>query len=267
MIRKYLSQLRYIKTLGQVYRYFTSEIKSIELAVTYNCNYKYKGCYAADLKENIFMPRETVKEIIKKYKPMHVNLTGGEPLLHKDIFNIIDGISNSVVVSLVTNGSLISLTELKLLKYRGLNTIQLSYGKNYDIIKNGYLAFEAQNLGLNVCLSVTNTFENKQYIEDAISISSFYDYHVLFNLPYGDLEKEFDVETYKKYRNHPVVREDNMFWNGYNKCAAGTKKIYITAKGELMPCDRIHKVYNSYEEMKREYKNNNVYCSRWGNIL
>lgn len=266
MVKK-VRQLRYIKNIGQVYRYFTSEIKSIELAVTYRCNYKCNGCYAEDLKENIDLPKEQALYFVEKYKPMHVNITGGEPLLHPDLYKIIKGISKSVVVSMVTNGSLLTKNKISELKSCGLNTIQISFGENYPIGYNIRMAEEASKQKINVCLSVTNTFNNRDHIKYAITCAENYNYHVLFNLPYGELENTFDKDTYLKYRNHPLVREDNMFWNGWNKCAAGTKKIYITAKGELMPCDRLHKVYSSYEEMKEEYKNNNVYCTRWGNII
>lgn len=264
---KKLEQLRYIKHIGQVWRYFTSEIKSIELAITYSCNLHCKGCYAADLKEQIMMPKAQIKEILDRYKPMHVNLTGGEPLLYPDLLEIIATIPKSVVVSLVTNGSLLTEEKLIELKKAGLNTIQISYGKNYPVLHNVKMAILAEELGLNACLSVTNTFENKDLIEFAVEYSYLYNWHVLFNLPYGELEKEFDKETYLTLRPHPMVREDNMFWNGKDKCPAGTKKIYITAQGYLMACDRIHKMFDSYEEMKEYYKGNSTFCTRWGDLI
>jgi MoaA/NifB/PqqE/SkfB family radical SAM enzyme len=264
--KKKLGQRRYVKNLGQVYRYLFSEVKSIEIAITYACNFHCKGCYAGDLRENVMLSKEEIKKIVDKYRPMHINITGGEPMLHPKIYEIISEMPKSVVVSMVTNGSLLNEEKIKKLKRCGLNTIQISYGKNYPWLHNLQLACYAKKAGLNVCLSVTNTKENKDYIEQAIDISEKKGYHVLFNLPHGILEKSFDKETYFKYRNHPLVREDNMFWKGKDKCPAGTKKIYITAKGELMPCDRLHKVYNSYEEMKKEFKHNCVYCTRWGNL-
>jgi len=90
--------------------------------------------------------------------------------------------------------------------------------------------------------------------------------HVLWNLPSGGLVKNFDKETYFKYRNHPLVREDNMFWAGKNKCPAGRQKIYITAKKELMPCDRWHKSYNNLEEMRKDFEGKKVWCSRLGDV-
>jgi len=264
--KKKLDQRRYVKNILQVYRYLFSEVKSIEIAITYNCNFHCKGCYAGDLKEKVFMKKEDVIKYIEKYKPMHVNITGGEPMLHPKIYEIINEIPISVVVSMVTNGSLLDEDKIIKLKEVGLNTLQLSFGKNYPFEKNTELADIAKREGLNVCLSVTNTYENKEYIEIAIKLAELNNYHVLFNLPHGILEKDFDRETYLKYRNHPFVREDNMFWNGKDKCPAGTKKIYITARGQLMPCDRLHKVYDTYEEMKNEFKHNCAYCTRLGNI-
>jgi MoaA/NifB/PqqE/SkfB family radical SAM enzyme len=266
MLKK-LRQLRYIKHIGQVYRYFFSPIKSIELSITYNCNFNCKGCYAGDLRQSVFMSKEKVKELIKKYKPMHVNLTGGEPLLHKNIIEIVREMPKSVVCSLVTNGSLLNYETLSKLKEAGLNTIQISFGVNYPKLRNLRMAEEAHRLGINVCLSVTNTLENKQYIIDAIEYAPTEGWHVLFNLPHGDLEKDFDIKTYLQFRNHPVVREDNMFWNGKDRCPAGTKKIYITADAKLMPCDRLHRVYNTYKDMRNDYKNNKTFCSRLGDII
>jgi MoaA/NifB/PqqE/SkfB family radical SAM enzyme len=264
-LRKKLGQFRYINHPGQVWRYFFSPIKSIELAITYNCNFRCKGCYAADLRKPIMLTKKQILDFVYEYKPMHINLTGGEPMLHPHLFDIIKEIPNSVVKSMVTNGSLLKEEDIYKLKESGLNTIQISFGINYpvDNLSKAYLCKKA---GLNVCLSVTNTNKNKKFIETAIKESELYNYHVLFNLPSGELMDDFDRETYFKYRDHPLVREDNMFWAGRDKCPAGTKKIYITAFGTLMPCDRLHKVYNTYEEMREEFKHNCVYCTRWGNL-
>jgi len=280
VIKKLIQQVRYVKNIGQVYNLLNSKIKSMELAITYNCNFRCPGCYAADLKESVLLTKEQILTIVKKYKPAHINITGGEPLLHPELFEIIKSIPKNIIVSMVTNGSLLSFNKINKLIEAGLNTIQISYGANYPMRTNEHWAFIAKSNGLNVCLSVTNTYKNKPYIIRAINIAKKYGYHVLWNLPMGDLEKDFDKETYFKYRNEPFVREDNMFF-GFSmfenllnifkkrvaKCAAGTKKIYITAKGELMPCDRLHEVYESYEEMSKVYKAKpKVWCNRLGDI-
>ena len=219
-LRKRIGQVRYVKRPGQVWRFFFSKVKSIEIAIIWACNFKCPGCYAEDLKNpKTFLTKEQVVGFIKKYKPMHVNLTGGEPLLHPELYGIIREIPKSVVISLVTNGSLLNEEKVKRLKEAGLNTIQISFGKNYPL-DNLEKAKLAKKAGLNVCLSVTNTFENKGHIIKAIKFGEENNIHILWNLPMGILEKQFDKETYFKYRNHQLVREDNMFWAGRNKCPA-----------------------------------------------
>ncbi|MBU0957487.1 MAG: radical SAM protein, partial [Nanoarchaeota archaeon] len=265
--KKRLGQIRYVKRPSQALRYFTAKIKSIELALTFVCNFKCAGCYAEDLKTKkpTMLSKDQAVGFIKKYKPMHVNLTGGEPLIHPEIYNIIKEMPKSVVVSLVTNGSLLTKDKIKKLKDAGLNTIQISFGKNYpwDNLEKAKWAKEA---GINACLSVTNTTTNKKHILAAIDYAEKNDIHVLWNLPAFGLVKHFDKETYFKYRNHPRVREDNMFWAGRNRCPAGREKIYITAKGELTPCDRWHKVYPDVKTMRKDFKGNKVWCTRLGDL-
>ena len=266
--KKRLGQIRYVKRPSQVYRFLFSKVKSIELAITFVCNFKCQGCYAEDLKTATptMLSKEEVLGFLKKYKPMHVNITRGEPLTHPNLYEIIQETPKSVVVSMVTNGSLLNEEKINKLKNAGLNTIQISFGKNYpwDNLEKAKLAKRA---GLNVCLSVTNTHKNKKHILAAIEAAEENDYHVLWNLPSDSLVKDFDRETYFKYRSHPRIREDNMFWAGKNRCPAGREKIYITAKGELTPCDRWHKVYPDLETMRKEFKNKErVWCNRLGDI-
>ncbi len=279
MVNKKLGQLRYVKNIGQIWKLLTSRIKSIEIAVNYLCNRKCPGCYARNLREEqkkIFLKPKDIKEICDKYKPAHINLTGGEPMLNPEIFEIIKVIPKSTIVSLVTNGDIFKYcwkrdgTKLlkdyiSSLKYGGLNTLQISYGSNYNIVFNEILALRAKQAGLNVCLSVTNVYKERENILKALKICEKYKFHLLFNTPGVGLEKEFDYMTYFTYRSHPLVREDNLFWAGKDTCPAGIQKFYITADKSIYPCDRLHdKKFNSYEEMRNFYKKQkNVYCRRY----
>lgn len=283
MIKKRLGQLRYVKNIWQVWRLLTSKVKSIEIAINMACNRNCPGCYVRYLRKDqksLFMTAEDVKEICEKYKPAHINITGGEPMLNPHIFDIIKVIPKSTIVSMVTNGDMLSkpvsgLIKLDKLKNAGLNTIQISYGSNYNMELNEILAMTAEYVGLNVCLSVVNIYKERKNIERAIKLASIVikdkksykkaTYHVLFNTPGVGLEKEFDYQTYFTYRKHPLVREDNMFWAGCDVCPAGIKKFYIAADGTLYPCDRMHdKKYDNYEDMCSEFKcKEKTYCRRY----
>lgn len=282
MLKKKLGQLRYIKNPMQIWRILTSKVKSIEIAVNFVCNKKCPGCYARNLREeqkNTFLNQEDMKEICKKYKPAHINITGGEPMLNPHILGIVRTVPQSIILSMVTNGDMfikkeklkkgtlhiVDMDKLQFLKYNGLNSLQISYGSNYNMLQNEILAFGAKEIGLNICLSVTNVYKERDNIKNALKICEENGYHLLFNTPGIGMEDQFDYQTYFTYRNHPLVREDNMFWNGRNTCPAGVQKFYITADKSIYPCDRMHnKKYKTYEKMRKEFKGRQkVYCRRY----
>ena len=147
MIKKKLGQIRYVKNIRQVWRLLTSKVKSIEVAINMVCNKRCPGCYVRYLREDqekLFMSPEDIKEICKKYKPAHINITGGEPTLNPQHLDIIKAIPKSVIISLVTNGDTLNGKKLRKLKEAGLNTLQISYGSNYNMDRNEEIAILAK---------------------------------------------------------------------------------------------------------------------------
>ena len=59
----------------QIWRFFFSKVKSIEIAITYACNFKCPGCYAEDLKTTkpTMLSKEMVLGFIKKYNAARLN--------------------------------------------------------------------------------------------------------------------------------------------------------------------------------------------------
>lgn len=100
------------------------KLKRIEIEVTSECNIRCKYCYLGDEK-NVqgYMSFEEAKNIIDMAYHMDVEriyFTGGEPLLNKNIMQMIDYSTSKGFkeVCLVTNGSLIdSTTAIELAKY------------------------------------------------------------------------------------------------------------------------------------------------------
>lgn len=261
MFMRLLKQFRFIKNPAIFYRVLISELKmrlgfpvlrSVELAVTWRCNYDCKYCYANDLMKagNIEdIPLNKIKDIMSQAKELgmvHVNITGGEPLLRKDLPDIISSIPKGVIISVVTNGKLLTTEKIGELKKAGLTTIQISYGSEYVKNFNRKLVRYAQKIGVPVCLSIINIKEEQTFNEEAIKIAEEDNAMVLYNFP---IKYSLDDEFYIKYRELPYVREDNIFWAGKDRCPAGIEKIYITNDGDVMICDRIHDIYgNVYKE-------------------
>lgn len=100
--------------------------------ITQRCNFKCKHCYssAIDTSATNEMSLENMKVIVDALKSINVPvilLSGGEPLMHPDIFDLIAYIrSLKIRVSLSTNGSLISKEVAQRLKTLGISYVGIS---------------------------------------------------------------------------------------------------------------------------------------------
>lgn len=265
LIRKGLKQLQLgVKNPAQLKRVLASEAKmrmglptlrSVELAVTWICNLTCEFCYAEDLmyaqKKPPQITIDAVRDLMRQAKELgliHVNVTGGEPLVRKDIFELIDAIPKDIVVSIVTNSTLLTTEKVDRLKAAGVSTIQMSYGENYHKHWKLEVARHAVKVGLGVTLSVVNIEAERHNVLKALEMAPGENFSVLFNYPMRYKNKGLDSEIYWKYRYEPYVREDNLFWSGKDKCPAGTHKIYVTNDGDVMTCDRIHGSFGNFHK-------------------
>ncbi|MCX7716760.1 MAG: radical SAM protein, partial [Endomicrobia bacterium] len=102
--------------------------------LTYKCNLKCIHCYIPEkLKNTQEMDTPTVKKIIfdiANLGGMFIIFTGGEPLLRKDIFELINFAKKlNFVVILFTNGSLINTKTANTLAKVGVDKVEISiYG-------------------------------------------------------------------------------------------------------------------------------------------
>lgn len=93
--------------------------KVVSLELTNKCNFNCRYCYQnSNNKKNKFL-KDPIS-ILKFLKNKHIvgfELTGGEPLLHPQIYEIISFINtNFSLLGIITNGSLLNERHLKLLK-------------------------------------------------------------------------------------------------------------------------------------------------------
>lgn len=269
MIRKGLKQLALgVKNPGQMSRVLASEAKmrmgiptlrSLELAVTWVCNLKCEFCYAEDLmyaqKRPPNVSIDQVREVVGQARDLgliHMNVTGGEPLVRKDIFDLLDALPRDIVVSVVTNSTLLTVEKINRMKEVGVSTIQMSYGENYHKHFDIKLARHAVKIGLGVTLSVVNIEAERHNVLKALEMGPAENFSVLFNYPMRYKNKGLDSEIYWKYRYEPYVREDNLFWSGKDRCPAGTHKIYVTNDLDVMTCDRIHGSFGNASQERLE---------------
>lgn len=157
-------------------------IKKIRFIVTDFCNYQCKFCHneGYQTKNSIYLGLEnilTLSKVAKKMCIKKITLTGGEPLLHKGILDIIGGIKNvypDVSLGVSTNGMRFNennfLAVIKHIDRLRINcqsldneTCKFICGPAANASKIIWIVENAkkENSRLNICLNFVLTIYNK----------------------------------------------------------------------------------------------------------
>lgn len=116
------------------------QFEYLRISVTDRCNYRCSYCMPAEIfnkdysyiKQNKILSYEEIiqiSSILKKVGLKKIRITGGEPLLRKNIDKLIHKLKMEVGiehVSITTNGSLLTDEKLNILKSSGLDSLTLS---------------------------------------------------------------------------------------------------------------------------------------------
>lgn len=101
-----------------------------EVAVTYRCNLNCEFCYVGDKDYRELNTNDTKKILFKIYheaKIPSVSFTGGEPLLRKDIYTLVEYAAKiGLWTNIITNGTLLTKQIVENLKKSGLSSTQVS---------------------------------------------------------------------------------------------------------------------------------------------
>ena len=138
----------------------------LRISVTDKCNYRCIYCMPKDifgskyqfLRKSELLSYEEIIKVAKTLKPFglkKIRLTGGEPLLRKNIERLINGLKKDALIEKVmitTNGSLLTKNKLIALKENGLDSITIS------------LDSLSQRVG-----NIMNPINNSNFVSEAIN--------------------------------------------------------------------------------------------------
>jgi MoaA/NifB/PqqE/SkfB family radical SAM enzyme len=252
-------------------------LRSIELAVTYACQAQCHKCYAKDLSvpEREPLSISQIRTIINDAMTLgliHVNITGGEPTLRSDILDVIRACHpRQIMVSLVTNALALSKEKMQALKQAGLNTIQISLDSadsaTHDELREVVGCYDAvlraaqwaRECGINLCFSTVLSTEASSNKAEMLKLLALAEREQAFLLICdsadvggwaGKGEKMFTCEERDRVLKELLKTHHARHHQMYNfrmrsGCPAGIEKIYITAYGDVTPCDLIHEVYGN----------------------
>ncbi len=250
-------------------------LRTVDLAITGDCHYKCAFCSAYRMykKGGPYLTVEQIKGIWKecvKLGVIHVNLTGGEPLL-RDIDEICRIIRNfrpsSFLVSLVTNGIHLTEDKIRKLKDAGLDTLQLSIESINPQIHDDLVGIKgnfdklmkciqhAKDVGLKVCLNAVFFHGNAREIRELIDFSKEKGTFLVLNTASTEgkwrgintnrLSKE-DEKLFDEFMRFPHVRHDSSAnFTGRRECPGGKERIHINAYGDVLTCPLVQISYGN----------------------
>ena len=126
------------------------QFEYLRISVTDKCNFRCIYCMPKEifgskhqfLKKNELLTYEEIIEVAKTLKPFglkKIRLTGGEPLLRKNIEYLVEGLKKDALIDevmITTNGSLLTKEKLISLKKGGLNSVTISLDASSKKVRN-----------------------------------------------------------------------------------------------------------------------------------
>ena len=248
---------------------------TLQWHITHRCNLRCGHCYQDDY--NAFSSQESLEDVLNKYTDFlngygfkgYLNITGGEPLTHPDLFWLLEeSNSRGITTAVLTNGTLIGRREAAALKRLEVDYVQVSLdglcdthdkirGKgSFDLAIRGIRELKAQ--GIFVTIAFTAQRENYRELGrladfcnslgadklwfDRVVIPESEDKN---NLSLGS--KEYSALCRKASRLNRSgkiscaralqfipCREKNIY-----SCNAGNRLLAVLADGTVMPCRRL----------------------------
>ncbi len=243
--------------------------------ITHRCNLRCRHCYQTDY--TAFTEREDMENVLDQFEELlrvcgargHINITGGEPMLHPELFWLLNQAKRrSVSTAVLTNGTLIGLHEARMLKASGVRYVQVSLDgtrKTHDAIRGkgsfdqaseGIIALRSQ--GIFTSVSFTAQKNNLRELKKLAEVCNQLGADMLwFDRVIIPVEKDCEelvpsAAEYKRLcktaarlcQNGIVTcgralqfipcREKHIY-----KCTAGDSLLALLADGTVMPCRRL----------------------------
>ena len=293
-----ISPLQGIKLMTEGIRNYVTNcpmVVSYEVTLSCNCN-----CHHCDLggviKDEKQITPEEYRDLTQRLNPLSAQISGGEPLLRKDIADIVEAIRQAGVkyTILVTNGALLNESNYLQLREAGVNQFSVSLDfpdERHDEFRRrpglyrrldqtlprlAELGF--RDIILNAAITKANLKEVVPLARKAAGWGVNISYSAYTPLRTGNkdycLDNGEDLETLrqaigeltrlKKQGTHvanpgPTLRDTLRFFErGYiPNCKAGIRFLVVTPDGTLVPCSLHRSKYPTQKEMIKKFSHTN----------
>lgn len=241
-------------------------VNDVDLIITNRCNLKCIHCCAdADgiIGNDTLDTHDwcNIIDILEMNKVKHIAITGGEPMIRKDFFDIVKYMKEnfSGTLTLATNGTLINVENVHRL-VESFNMISISID-GYDektcakirgagvfakVIKSVKLLIDAGFQQKNLSLSMVDTSITHNDIELFYSLCGDLGINPILRkfsaVGRGESEKWLETENSDKHygmiaiEDAATLSEINLSYISCQNCNAGRTRIAIDERGDIYPC-------------------------------
>lgn len=267
---KLIDDLIYINYLSDTEVDF--KIEKITFDITSKCNLNCKHCSGMFTKKSLGnLNKLLIFEIFKwaEYNNVkYVCISGGEPFIRKDIFEILNYAKNIYTgeIEVITNATLINscdfdniVNNIDILnisldgydvfsvnKIRGLGV----YEKVLDVINK----LKQKNF-LKLKLSMVKAYGNENHISDFLKLCSFLQVEpVIRDLIYAGRANRNNLSELETLIHNSVLDESNI--NMRCVCKSGINSLYISHDGKIYPCSAMYNLKNSFMQLSELLSDN-----------
>ena len=287
-----------IKLMGRGIRNFMTDspmVVSYEVTLSCNCNCRHCDLGGVIKDETQIKPEE-YGHLTRRLKPVAAQISGGEPLLRKDIVAVVKAIKQAGVqyAILVTNGVLLTESNYLELREAGVNQFSVSLDfpdDRHDEFRRhpGLYKRLEQNLPRLAKLGfgdiILNTAITKANLREVLALAGRaaewgvdISYSAYTPLRTGNenycLDKGEDLEILRQAVNELLIsRKRNthltnpertlrdtlrFFEQGYMpNCKAGIRFLVVMPDGSLIPCSLHRNKYSTQKEMIEKFSRTN----------
>lgn len=276
--------------------YFLKRPFSISFEITRCCNARCKHCHLGGHVEEKRASPQRYGELCRELKPFIAQVSGGEPLLRRDLNQIIEALkipNRAPYIIVTTNGVLLTKEKYFNLRQAGVDEFSLSFDFPderhddfrcvpglFNKIENLMRELKTEN-DKSITLSCVIQRENFRELIRMAELAREWNVRINFSTytwlrtkkkeyliqenelsEFKDIIKQL-LEFNKKYKmiytSEYVFKKMIDFFEKESvpNCRAGEKFYIVNPDGSLSPCGLIIKNYNSRKEMKKDLTKNN----------
>ena len=270
---------------------------SVSFEVTHSCTANCWHCnWGGGVKEERLSPSE-YGQICDDLSPVVSHVSGGEPLIRGDVFEIVDAMTHEGGLPwmiVVSNCS--TLTPEKFFKLKDAGMHQLSVSLDFpddrhsdfrripglfermdDLLPELAENTEEDDILLNVCITAWNFRDLPEIVEVADRWGLPVNFSVYTHLRVQDraglvdgedlreLEEKMQEVIDMQKEGYPVYTSPRVMWKyhrflteeGIEGCQAGERFLVINPDGRLTPCAMVMAYFDTQEEMYEQFTKQN----------